>query len=412
MDRLAGYDRTTAIGWRLLIAAAATLTAIRIATSGHSVTALLFGLAALLAMADIVIAKVRPDRSFAAAPSDLSAAREADRLRALLDAVSAALFVIDSGGRIVFANRAARRLANGEITRLDDIATLGPAAIAAVRALPAGGRRIVRAQDGRNLLAWSGSFTVPGEVPQRLLSLQWVVGELDAVETEAWHAMTRVLTHEMMNSLTPIVSLAESVAALNERDAAAGPALATIARRSKHLLRFIERYRALGDLPPPLPVTFDLAMLLIDIANTIQPEFASAGIDLSVQIDSVAAMVTADPDLVERAVTNLLRNAAEALRDCGTPKVVLTLSANRDGRSIMIRDNGPGIPEDRRDEIFVPFFTTKPGGSGIGLPLARHIALLHGGTLVVTPVIPGSCFEFYLPYLSVSPASAEGHLQS
>lgn len=397
MDSLTGYRRASAIGWRSLVAVAAVLAATSAVSSGHSVTALVLGLAALLAVADIGFAAVHPAARPPAPPADVGAAREADRLRALLDAVSAALFVLDTEGRIVLANRAARSLAGADVARLDDVAVLGPAAAAAVRALTPGVRRIVRARDGRSLLAWSGAFNAPGEAPQRLLSLQWVAGELDAVETEAWLAMTRVLTHEMMNSLTPIVSLAESVIALPERSAAVTPALATIARRAAHLVRFIERYRALGDLPRPNLVSFDLAALLAEIVQTMEPEFIAGGIEASLRIDRKPRTMTADPDLLERAVINLLRNATEALQNEEQSRLEVDLSASPAGVTIAIRDNGPGIPLDRLDDVFVPFFSTKPAGSGIGLPLARQIASLHGGSLIARPTACGSCFELHLP---------------
>lgn len=379
------------------MAVASTCAAVGSASSHHFATALILLLVAILAVADICVAMMRPQRRFFAPSADISALREADRLRALVDAVATALFVLDAEGRIVMANRAARSMAGANIARLDDIAPLGPAATAAIRALPAGARRILRSEDGRNLLAWSGSFTVPGEAPQHLLSLQWVAGELDAVEIEAWHAMTRVLTHEMMNSLTPIVSLAESLVALPGHAPQAARALATIARRATHLLRFIERYRLLGDLPQPNPIDFDLAMLLADLVRAMEPELTGAGVGVSLRTPDGQAPIHADPELVERALINLLRNAIEASRGEQEPRIEIDLSTDRTALTVAIRDYGAGIPPDRLDDIFVPFFSTKSGGSGIGLPLARQIASLHNGTLVARPMTRGSRFELHLP---------------
>lgn len=413
---LAGYRRWSAIGWRMLLTGAAVLAAGRVAAAGHPATALLLVLVALFAIADImmggadmVIGGVGRPRTLVAPALDMNIAREADRLRALLDTVSVALLAVDAGGRVAFANRAARRLAGAELARLDDIAILGEAAVTAILGLPPGARRIVRAVDGRGVLVWSGAFHVPGEPAQRLLSLQWVAGELDAVEIEAWHAMTRVLTHEMMNSLTPIVSLAESIAALppEGRDAKMiGPALATIARRGTHLLHFIERYRALGDLPPPVPVMLDPAAMLADIACTMRSELEASGTTLSLKIDGPARLISADPELIERAMLNLLRNAAEAVRGGERPEVGLELLTTRDDVTIQVCDNGPGVPPDRVEDIFIPFFSTKSGGSGIGLPLARQIALLHGGSLVARSRSDGACFELRLP---IRPGIASNH---
>lgn len=306
-----------------------------------------------------------------------------ERLRALLDAVGPALFAIGDDGRIGFANRAANRLAGGEIVKLGDVSVLDESAVAALRALPAGARRIVRARDGRSLLAWVGSFTVPGERPQRLLSLQWIAGELDAVEMEAWHAMTRVLAHEMMNSLTPIVSLAESLADGAAHGEAAKAASVTIARRGSHLLRFVERYRALGDLPRPELVAFDLAVFVQDLARSMERVFASVGIIIDAEISDGPAMILGDPDLIERAIINLMHNAREAVEKEDRRVIRLTLARCVDQWSIIVADSGPGISPERAEDVFVPFFSTKPGGSGIGLPLARQIALMHGGSLSI-----------------------------
>lgn len=397
MDSRLGYHRLSAIGWRILLCLGAACAAVGSASSHHPITALILALAAALAAADLYAAVARPHGRLLVPSTDLVAVREADRLRALIDAVATALFVLDDRGRIVLANRAARSMVGVTIARLNDIVGLGPIALAAIHDLPAGARRVLQSEDGRHLLAWSGSFTVPGEAPQRLLSLQWIAGELDAVEVGAWHAMTRVLTHEMMNSMTPIVSLAESLAAMPGHDAGTARALATIARRGTHLLRFIERYRALGDLPQPEPVEFDLAMLLRDLIRAVDPELAEAEVDLSLRALDSPVPVTADPDLIERALINLLRNAIEASQGQPVRKIEVDLLVASTGLTVRIRDYGHGVPPAQLDNIFIPFFSTKAGGSGIGLPLARQVAALHNGTLVVKGLAEGSCFELHLP---------------
>lgn len=383
MDSPARYDQLSRICWRSLVLVAGCWSAVAAWQTGHSVTALLLTGVGLLAAGDIVAA-VSPRPPGALAPTgDLAVERTVERLRALLDAVGTALFAIGDDGRIGFANRAANSLAGAEIMRLDDATILDASAVASLRALPTGARRIVRARDGRSLLAWAGSFTVPGERPQRLLSLQWIAGELDAVEIEAWHAMTRVLTHEMMNSLTPIVSLAESLADGAAHGEAARAASVTIARRGSHLLRFVERYRALGDLPRPAPVAFDLASFVEDLAQSMATTFASADITITVEIGDGPAMILGDPDLIERAIINLLHNAREAVEKKDCRVVRLTLARCADQWSIIVADSGPGISPEHAEDVFVPFFSTKPGGSGIGLPLARQIALMHGGSLTI-----------------------------
>lgn len=255
----------------------------------------------------------------------------------------------------------------------------------------------MRAKDGRNLLAWCGSFTVPGAAPQRLLSLQWVAGELDAVEIEAWQAMTRVLTHEMMNALAPIVSLTESLAALPGHAPQTARALATIERRATHLLGFVERYRQLGDLPRPVPKAFDLSVLVTDVAQSTMSLLEDIGIRLYLSLPAKPARIIADPELLERALANLLQNAADAVRGQQSPRITIELTSERTETILRVRDNGSGIPVDRIDEVFVPFFTTKEGGSGIGLSLSRQIAAAHHATLMAVPSEEGACFELRIP---------------
>jgi len=396
MDSVAAYPRVSAIGWRLVIAAGAVWGAMQLLSSHHVATIALLLIVAALALADLCLSLTRRT-AHPARPATADDAREADQLRALLDAVATALFVLDAQGRIVRCNRAARQMAGAMVARLEDVAALDAMTAAAILALPAGARRLVRAKDGRNLLAWCGSFTVPGAAPQRLLSLQWVAGELDAVEIEAWHAMTRVLTHEMMNALAPIVSIAESLSALPEHGPQTARALATIERRATHLLGFVERYRALGDLPRPVPTTFDLATLVTDIVETMRTTMGEEIVLLPVARPPHPALVVADAQLIERAVVNLLQNAAEAVRNCPNAEIHIELKVDGTGTTVIVCDNGPGVPLDQMEEIFVPFFSTKAGSSGIGLPLSRQIASLHDGTLVTRPATNGARFELRLP---------------
>lgn len=396
MDSLAAYPHISAIGWRLVIAGAAVWGAIQLLPSHQIATIGLLLIVAFLALADLCVRLTRRP-VLQARPATTDDAREADHLRALLDAVATALFVLDAQGRIVRCNRAARHMAGAMVSRLEDVAALDPGTISILQALPAGARRLVRAKDGRNLLVWCGSFTAPGAAPQRLLSLQWVAGELDAVEIEAWHAMTRVLTHEMMNALAPIVSLTESLAALPNHPPQTARALATIERRATHLLGFVERYRQIGDLPKPVPEAFDLSVLVTDVAQSTMSLLEDIGICLSLSLPAEPARIIADPELLERALANLLQNAADAVRGQPSPRITIELAAEKTETILRVRDNGPGIPVDRIDEVFVPFFTTKEGGSGIGLSLSRQIAAAHHATLMAVPSDEGACFELRIP---------------
>ncbi|HYJ84022.1 MAG TPA: HAMP domain-containing sensor histidine kinase [Allosphingosinicella sp.] len=383
----ARLDIVSAAGWRLLFAAVAIAILFRVLTeTRHFASASVLAAAAALLLVDVVRVALRSREDGRASPAieERARAQQLDRALALLDGVAVALFALGPDGRIRFANRAARDLA-GEAARLED--KLGGPAAAEILALPVGGRRIVALSDGRSMLVWVGAVATPDGGPQRLVSMQAVVGELDAVQVGAWHAMTRVLAHEMMNALTPVASLAESLArmARGDRRPAVGAAADTIARQSRHLIDFVERYRAIADLPAPAFALIDLTTFLADIESLVDAQLRARGIPFSAALPVAAVPLEADAGLLRQALLNLLRNAGEAVAGAGGGAVRFVCAVNGGELRFEVQDDGPGIPPDRIEEIFVPFYTTKDGGAGIGLALARQIALAHGGRLTAAP---------------------------
>jgi signal transduction histidine kinase len=237
------------------------------------------------------------------------------------------------------------------------------------------------------MLVWVGAVATPDGGPQRLVSMQAVAGELDAVQVGAWHAMTRVLAHEMMNALTPVASLAESLARMagGDRRATVSAAADTIARQSRHLIDFVERYRAIADLPAPAFAPLDLTTFIADIKALVDAQLRARGITFSAALPVAAVPLEADAGLLRQALLNLLHNAGEAVAGAGGGAVRFACAVNSGEVRFEVHDDGPGIPPDRIEEIFVPFYTTKEGGAGIGLALARQIALAHGGRLTAAP---------------------------
>jgi nitrogen fixation/metabolism regulation signal transduction histidine kinase len=346
---------------------------------------------------------------FERAASLLNAARaerqqQLEYLQTLLDTVAAALIVVDADGRVTLANRAARALASGSVDRLDKIDALGASGARHLLALAPGAREIVSLAEGRRVFVSVSQFTVPGQPPRRLLSLQRIAGELDAVEVKAWQDMADVLAHEMMNSLTPIASLSESLETLlREREQARDPeevagALEAIKRRSRGLMDFVARYRAVAELPAPQTQRVRMDEFFRGIDRLLAPTFRDRCVAYRSSVSPADLACVADPQLLEQAVINLLRNAADAVAGAREPRIEVTCELS-DGRMVMaIADNGAGVPEARREQIFVPFFTTKAGGSGIGLNLARHVVLGHGGQLDVRANAPrGAVFTVTLP---------------
>jgi two-component system, NtrC family, nitrogen regulation sensor histidine kinase NtrY len=192
-----------------------------------------------------------------------------------------------------------------------------------------------------------------------------------------------------MNSLTPVTSLARSsaemVAAAEEQGADLGDARVateTVARRAEGILRFVESYREFAQSPevrrqtfPALPWAEELLRLSLASAGG---RHARAGLEVRPE----TLKLNADPELLAQAMLNLLRNSFRVTAEVADPVVILAISRQAGGRfRIEVRDNGPGIPEDRREDVFLPFYTTHKGGSGVGLSFARQVALAHGGSI-------------------------------
>jgi nitrogen fixation/metabolism regulation signal transduction histidine kinase len=332
----------------------------------------------------------------------LGSQRRIDELEALLDTVSASLFVLRPDGRIELVNRAGHALVGEEADRMEHLKVIGPELAAQLGALMPGGRAVVRLTDGRAALAVAGAYGVPGGERRRLISIQTIAGELDAVENKAWRDLVRVLAHEMMNSLTPIVSLAESLDRILREEAGAdradlASAAQVIARRSGGLMSFVDRYRKLADLPPPQLAPVRLEPLARALERLFQPVLQAKGVACHISVEPPELTVMADPDLLEQAVLNLVKNAIEAAAEVPRPQIGLSFAADAEGSVVIsVRDNGGGLPADA-ERLFLPFFTTKAGGSGIGLSLARQIALAHHGRLAAETRDGGAVFTLVLP---------------
>ena len=322
--------------------------------------------------------------------------------------MSAALFVLRPDGSIDMANRAAQALAGQPARRLADAPPIGPALAERLMAMGPGARDMLRLGDGRQMLASAAGFALPGGERRRLIALQSVSGELDLVELKAWQDLVRILAHEMMNSLTPIVSLAESVERLlrSGAETAPGPLIAAevasavqvIARRSEGLMSFVDRYRRVAELPAPERTELRLSVLAAGLDRLIDPMLEARGIDYRSEVEPGDLTLAADPDLVEQAVLNLLKNAIEAVEGVPAPMVRLSFRTSAEGGiEIAVADNGPGLPDDW-EGLFTPFFTTKAGGSGIGLSIARQVALAHQGQALARRREPqGAMFSLVFP---------------
>jgi len=229
----------------------------------------------------------------------------------------------------------------------------------------------------------------------KLISLKNIENVLEESESEAWKKLIRVLTHEIMNSIAPIVSLAETFASPDEENQKMLPqAMEIIHRRSKGLVDFVHNYQKLSRIPNPIITTFSASDLMNDITKLLE----ASGLKFSYIIHSPDISLKADRNQIEQVMINLIKNACEATENQSESKITVEIGYNEHHHpTIKVTDNGEGILPEVLDNIFTPFFTTKINGSGIGLSICRQIVSLHGGTISVqSEVGKGSCFRVVL----------------
>jgi nitrogen fixation/metabolism regulation signal transduction histidine kinase len=319
---------------------------------------------------------------------------QAQYLQTLVAHVPSALIAVDEGGGVRLLNMAARRLFATACTSVTEFARHGEAFATGLENLKPGEGRIVpmnRPGGALQLKAIATDVVLKG-VRQRLIALQNIESELSAKELMAWQTVIRVMAHEVMNSLTPISSLA-ATARDNVGDAMkqiapddparaglddAAEALETLMRRNEGLLHFVQNHRRLTRRLAAKAEIVPVRRTFARLHRLLADELKARDIEIVFTVEPETLEVAADADLLDQALINLLRNAIEALRD--TPDARIALSASDQGGrvAITVADNGPGITADQREKVFVPFYTTKRQGSGVGLTLVRQIAAVHG----------------------------------
>nr|WP_298795141.1 PAS domain-containing sensor histidine kinase [uncultured Acetobacter sp.] len=316
--------------------------------------------------------------------------RERLRNRALLDHAPVPLLFRSVDGTLHAANRAARRLFETD----DRLINPPPELLMALnekRVSSAAGRliRLVSSTDGTSrvyALSIGQGAGVGGIV--EYLALTDVEAGLNAAEAQALRDLLQILSHEIMNSLTPIVSLsvsAEELFAEGGKDLPSSlitEALATIRRRAEGLDKFVRGYRDLARLPAPDLAPVDLGELLRETQRIFEARWG-AGVKLELCLPLTRVVVTVDKAQIEQALLNLLNNAAEACESQPSARVQVVVEVTDGVVTLIVRDNGIGLAPSLHDQIFQPFVSFKTNGNGIGLSLARQIVLGHGGTLGV-----------------------------
>ena len=312
---------------------------------------------------------------------------QANYLEVVVRHVPVPLMAAHPDGSLRLVNNPAKRLIGvGALRHLDELAQLGSDLPSQIKSIEPGEQRLLQAQirDVPAELRVSVSEIRLGGETERLYSIENLSGELTARESSAWRNLIRVLTHEIMNTLTPVTSLAQTCGTMiDDPDSTADlrEAIETIARRSEGLMQFVARYRELLKVPQPVPATINVRATLESVVTLMADSLRDTDVTIDVSPESLE--VRADPSLLDQLLLNILKNASDAMSDVAAP--ALLLSANMEYGRVVIRisDNGPGIPDSVVDQIFIPFFTTKRDGSGIGLSLSRQIMTAHRGEIAI-----------------------------
>lgn len=313
---------------------------------------------------------------------------------AVLDDAPTALLTIDGEGKVELANKAARRLlTRHKGIRIDDFEDYGAAFVQCLAEASVGRPRLVPLTlDSMPQTAMVSAAMVHRLGSRvRVVAVQPIQGELNAVEIAAQSDLVRVLTHEIMNTMTPVTSLAQIAAKLMvEIDKGDDPGVAdarsaveTLARRADGVMHFVESYRQISRTPEVRRRVYEILPWAEELEALFRASDAGAGVAFTISVSRDNLALDADPDLLAQVLINLMRNAAEAAKShAEAPAVSLAFSRTQSGGvQIEVADNGPGVPEALRHDIFLPFFTTKSQGTGVGLSLARQIVLAHRGSI-------------------------------
>ena len=321
----------------------------------------------------------------------------------LLDTVDTSVLVSDKEGKILWMNRTGiQDLCGHAIHQLEELSSLNPDFPIILASLQPGEVKVVRIYKEEFMQDMAVTVTEYSTMTAelRLINLKNIRSILEENEMEAWQKLVRVLTHEIMNSITPIISLSDT---LCERAIQQGmdeenlmlQGLKTIHRRSNGLMNFGENYRKLSRLASPV-----LAPVLVgELLGDIKKLFLSSKVHYIYNIEDEDQKLMIDRSQMEQVLINLLKNAGEACMGQENPEVMVETSyqAEKHIFRLSVTDNGCGILPNVVDKIFIPFFTTKPTGSGIGLSLCKQILTLHGGSIQVSSEEgKGSCFTLKL----------------
>jgi nitrogen fixation/metabolism regulation signal transduction histidine kinase len=320
-------------------------------------------------------------------------------LQMVIEHIKIALVCFNDAGEVILINPAASKLfKRSDVRSLEPLKTEHPVLYRAMVNMEAGQKELIRINTEDEVLRLS--VTATGlrirDENYKLVSLQDIRQELEEQELDSWQKLIRVLTHEIMNSVTPVSSLSEAINEMLVDEKARRrrldeideedledmySSLKTIEERSKGLLKFVSDYKNLTRLPQPSFETLSVRSLLEHMEKLFDRDMKQNGIEFLVKKPSGSLNIWADQQMIQQVLINLITNSIEAVRDRKDRVIRLVAESNEDRTSIRVIDNGRGINPEDADKVFIPFFTTRKKGSGIGLSLSRQIMRLHNGSI-------------------------------
>ena len=321
-------------------------------------------------------------------------------LQSLVKNIDVSLITYQRDGRVDMVNNSFKKLFQiNTLKNIQDLNVISPELVNTLLKFEAGKSCLVKIQEEDDILqlAISGTEFRMYDKTVILVTIKNIQSVLEDQETESWQKLIRVLTHEIMNSITPISSITSTLdlmfkdamdnKTIPNREAIEEVHLAikTINKRSNGLLHFVNTYRNLTKIPQPNFKIAKVKEVLDDIQLLVKEEIKTNNVDYKVSLEPESLEFNADTKLIEQVLINLIKNAIHALDNEKNPLILVKAYYNKRGRvTIQVIDNGQGILKDVLDKIFIPFFTTKPKGSGIGLSLSKQIMRLHGGSITAT----------------------------
>ncbi len=326
-------------------------------------------------------------------------------LQAIVEHVGTGIISYDEDGNVMLLNHVAKETLHvPHLTNIKSLSHVSEPLLEVLQGIQNNEKALVTLhfKGEQLLLSVHANVLVSQGKLLKIVSLHNIQAELEEQEVQTWQKMIRVLTHEIMNSVTPVISLTSTVTGILENEIQAmqtgkpiseealedmQDGLRTIERRATGMLHFVKNYRRLMRLPLPELQPVSLVELLREVYTLLKPDFDKEQVKLAVYLPQPDIVLQADPEQLEQVLINLLKNAKEACRQSIDPQVEVIAYGDENRKfnaRIEVSDNGPGIPHEVLDRLFIPFYTTKKQGSGIGLSLSKQIMRQHGGSIRVS----------------------------